>query len=192
MYARDIMTRPAIRVAPSTPVREATALLIQHSFAALPVVNADEEIVGIFTEADALSCVAAEPPDFDCVVEKVMTTPVEVVSLDTDVARIARYMLADRLRCVPVIDEGALVGVISRRDLLRPLVRHDDAVSAHLKGLLLDYTGQRDQWRVEVVGGVATITGEFADEAERRVVSALANTVPGVNRIELRHVVRSP
>lgn len=186
MYASEIMTRPAIRVGPNTPVREATALLIEHGFAALPVVTAEEQVVGIFTEADALrSGFGTESPEFDLPVEKLMTTPAEVVTMNTDVARIARYMLHDRLRCVPVVDEGALVGVISRRDLLRPLVRQDDAIAAQLRALLRDYSGQRDRWRVNVVGGVATVIGDFSDEAERRVVGALAHTVPGVNQVEL-------
>lgn len=192
MYAGEIMSRPAVRVGPSTPVREATALLIEHGFAALPVVDADERVVGIFTEADALrSGLGAERPDLDLPVEKMMTSPVEVVSMKTEVARIVRHMLADRFRCVPVVDEGALVGVISRRDLLRPLVRHDDAIAVQLKALLRDYAGQRDRWTVDVIGGVATISGEFADEAERRVVDALARTVPGVNHAELRLFVRT-
>jgi CBS domain-containing protein len=192
MYAHEIMTRPAIRVGPSTPVREATALLLHHGFAAMPVVNSDDQVVGIFTEADALRCVTAEPPDFERPVDKEMTTPVEVVTMNTEISYLARFMLADRLRCVPVVEDGALVGVISRRDLLRVLVRHDDAVAAQLRALLRDYSGKHDQWRVAVVGGIATISGEFADEAERRVVAALAKTVPGVRGAEIQHIVRSP
>jgi CBS domain-containing protein len=192
MYAREIMSRPAVRVGPNTSVREATALLLQHGFAALPVVNSDEQVVGIFTETDALrGGVSVESPDLDRPVGAVMTSPVEVVTLDTEIAQIARHMLSDRLRCVPVVQEGALVGVISRRDLLRPLVRHDDAIAAQLQGLLRDYSGQPERWSVEVVGGIATISGEFSDEAERRVVDALAKTVPGISGIELVQVVRS-
>lgn len=192
MYAREIMSRPAIRVGPNSSVREATALLLQHGFAALPVVNADEQVVGIFTEADALrGGVAGDSAELDRPVEEVMTSPVEVVTLNTEIAQIARHMLSDRLRCVPVVQEGALVGVISRRDLLRPLVRHDDAIAAQLLALLRDYSGQRDRWTVEVVGGIATISGEFSDEAERRVVDALTKTVPGVTRVELVQEVRN-
>lgn len=186
MYAREIMTRPAIRVGPNTPVREATTLLIEHGFAALPIVDADEQVLGIFTEADALrSGFGDDAPGLDVPVEKLMTTPVEVVTLNTDIAQVARHMLHDRLRCVPVVDEGILVGVISRRDLLRPLLRRDDVTCAQLRALFRDYLGQRDRWAVDVAGGVVTVRGELADEAERRVVTALARTVPGVTRVEL-------
>lgn len=189
MYAREIMSRPAIRVGPHTPVREATALLIEHGFAALPVVSADEQVIGLFTEADALrGGFADETPNLDIPVMDLMTTPVKVATMDTEIAQIARSMLHDRLRCVPVVEEGALVGVISRRDLLRPMVRHDDAIAAQLRALLCDYSGQLDRWTVDVVGGVVTVCGDFSDEAERRVVTALARTVQGVKRVELAQV----
>jgi CBS domain-containing protein len=190
MYAREIMSRPAIRVGPHTPVREATALLIEHGFAALPVVTADEQVIGLFTEGDALrGGFGGESPELDVPVERLMTSPVDVVTMDTDVAHIARSMLHDRLRCVPVVEDGALVGVISRRDVLRPMVRHDDAIAAQLRALLRDYSGHRHRWAVDVVGGVVTIDGDFSDEAERRVVSALARTVTGVKRVDLVQVI---
>ncbi|QWF77998.1 CBS domain-containing protein [Amycolatopsis sp. CA-230715] len=186
MQAHEIMTRPVVRVGPSTPVREAVALLTEHGVAALPVVDADSRVVGVFTESDALRAETTEN-GFDPArrVRERMTTPVEVVSLDTDAREIARRMLGDRLRSVPVVDDGVLVGIVSRRDVLRPLVRGDDSIAARLLALLTDYSGHRDRWSVEVIGGAVTIRGEFHDDAERQVVRALARTVPGVVSIEL-------
>ena len=183
MFAWEIMSKPVVRVAASTPVREAIALLLQHGFAALPVVNADDRVIGIFTEADALR--ADEQHQTTGVVADFMTTPVEVVSMDTDTEQIARRMLADRWRCVPVAEDGVLVGVVSRRDLLRHLVGNDDEVAARLRALLTEYSGDRDRWNVDVSSGVATVTGTFADDAERRVVTALARTAQGVRRVDL-------
>lgn len=182
MLAREIMTRPAVAVSPETPVREATAMLIEHGFAGMPVVNEDDQVVGVFTEADALR---ADFGSAETAVAAVMVKPVEVVSPDTDVTEVARHMLVDRLRCVPVVEEGVLTGVISRRDLLRPLVRHDDAIAAQLHVLLDDYAGHRRRWSVEVAGGVVTVGGGFTDAAERQTVRALVHTVPGVSRVEL-------
>ncbi|HKS46915.1 MAG TPA: CBS domain-containing protein [Amycolatopsis sp.] len=175
------MSKPVVRVGVSTPVREAVAALIEHGFAALPVVDAENRVVGIFTEADALQCGAG----LDGEVGARMTSPVEVVSMSTDVEHIARHMLTDRLRCVPVVEDGVLVGVVSRRDLLRPLIHSDDTTATRLRSLLADYSGRRDRWTVRVSDGVATITGEFDDEAERRVIGLLAKGVPGVVRAEL-------
>ncbi len=187
MKARDIMTRPVIRVAPATPVREAIVLLTEHCVAALPVVGEDDAVLGVFTEADALrSGVAGRGPSPDVLVATVMTAPAETVGLGTDVTEIARRMLGDRLRSIPVVDDdGVLAGIVSRRDMLSPLVRQDDSVASHLNALLTDYCGHRDRWAVSVTGGMVTIRGAFTDEAERRVVTALAKTVHGVVGVEL-------
>jgi CBS domain-containing protein len=187
MRAREIMTRPVIRVGPRTIVREAIALLTEHGVATLPVVNADNKVIGIFTESDALRSGITTDGRLDSnrTVRSVMTTPVEVIGLNTEVAEIARRMLGDRLRSVPVVEEGVLVGIVSRRDMLRPLVRQDDTIASHLNALLADYSGHRDRWAVEVTGGLVTVTGDFTDEAERRVVAALARTVQGVISVDL-------
>ncbi|MDS0134710.1 MULTISPECIES: CBS domain-containing protein [unclassified Amycolatopsis] len=185
MKARDIMTRPVVRVGPATPVREAIVLLTEHCVAALPVVGEDDTVLGVFTEADALrSGLTGAAPDV--LVATKMTTPAETVRLDTDITEIARRMLGDRRRSIPVVDdEGVLVGIVSRRDMLSPLVRQDDSIASHLNALLTDYSGHRDRWAVSVTGGMVTIRGTFTDEAERRVVTALAKTVYGVVGVEL-------
>lgn len=185
MKARDIMTRPVVRVGPATPVREAIVLLTEHCVAALPVVGEDDAVLGVFTEADALrSGITGAAPDV--LVATMMTTPAETVGLDTDITEIARRMLGDRRRSIPVVDDdGVLAGIVSRRDMLSPLVRQDDSVASHLNALLTDYCGHRDRWAVSVTGGMVTIRGTFTDEAERRVVTALAKTVYGVVGVEL-------
>ncbi|MGK3206820.1 CBS domain-containing protein [Amycolatopsis sp. MEPSY49] len=185
MKARDIMTRPVVRVGPATPVREAIVLLTEHCVAALPVVGEDDAVLGVFTEADALrSGITGAAPDV--LVAAMMTTPAETVGLDTDITEIARRMLGDRRRSIPVVDDdGVLAGIVSRRDMLSPLVRQDDSVASHLNALLTDYCGHRDRWAVSVTGGMVTIRGTFTDEAERRVVTALAKTVYGVVGVEL-------
>lgn len=186
MKARDIMTRPVVRVGPGTPVREAIVLLTEHCVAALPVVGAEDAVLGMFTEADALrGGVAGEGPAPHLLVGSMMTTPAETVGLDTDVTEIARRMLGDRLRSIPVVDDGVLVGIVSRRDMLSPLVRQDDSIASHLNALLSDYSGHRDRWTISVTGGMVTVRGTFTDEAERRVVTALAKTVYGVVGVEL-------
>lgn len=186
------MTRPVVSVGPETPLRDGISLLLRHGFAGLPVVDADDRVIGVFTEADALRCGAAGAVGGDATVGGAMTTPVEAVTGDTDVSRVARRLLEDRRRCVPVVHEGVLIGVISRRDLLWRLVREDDSIAAQLRRTLADYSGRGRRWDVDVVGGRATIRGDFSDVAERRVVDVLARTVPGVTDTEVVPVVFEP
>lgn len=182
MRARDVMSCPVVSVDTRTTIREATTILTENGFAAVPVVNDSGQVVGIFSESDALR---ADHGDRDALVTAAMATPVEVVEPTADVATIAERMLAGRLRSLPVVEEGLLIGIVARRDLLRTLVRDDDVIEGGLRRLLDDYSGSRRRWRVEVRDGHVSVSGDFADNAERDVVAALARTVPGVTGVAL-------
>lgn len=184
MRARDVMSRPVISIDTGTSIREATTVLTEHGFAAVPVVDDVGHVVGIFSESDALRADAREAGR-DEPVTSAMASPVEVVAPTAEVATIAERMLTQRLRTVPVVEEGLLIGVVSRRDLLRTLVRDDDVIESNLRHLLDDYAGSRRNWTVEVQHGDVVISGDFADDAERAVVAALGRTIPGVSSVEL-------
>lgn len=181
MRARDIMSRPVLSVDTRATVRDAVTILTEHGFAAVPVVDEADRVVGIFSESDGLR---ADHRVGD-VVTTAMSAPVEVTSPDADVATIAERMLAQRLRSLPVVEEGLLVGIVSRRDLLRTMIRADDVVKANVRALLDQYAGSRRHWAVTVSDGSVTVCGDFADDAERSLVTALTRTVAGVSTVVL-------
>jgi CBS domain-containing protein len=176
------MSRPVVSVDAGTTIREAITILTERGFSSVPVVDDVGHVVGIFSESDALR---ADLGGRDEPVFTAMTSPVEVVAPTAEVGTIAERMLERRLRCVPVVEEGFLIGVVSRRDLLRMLVRDDDVIKGNLRGLLDDYAGSRRHWTVTVARGDVRVSGEFADAAERAVVAALARTVPGVSAVAI-------
>jgi CBS domain-containing protein len=190
MKARDVMSRPVVSVQSETTVADAITILTQKGFGAVPVVDDLGRVIGIFSESDALR--ASTGPPADRVnhraqpVSVTMTTPVEVIGPNADVATVAEQMLSGRLRCVPVVESGILIGVVARRDLLRTMVRDDDVVAANVRALLDDYAGSRRRWTVKITDGAVVIGGEFADQAERAVVTALARTIAGVTTVEVR------
>lgn len=181
MYARDIFSRPVVTVRPRTPLREAVALLTEHGFAALPVVDDADHVIGMLSESDALAADAAQRAES---VDAVMTVPVEVVDPGADTARIAARMLALHVRSMPVVEAGVLVGIVARRDLLRALIRDDAAIESKIRARLDNYAGSRRQWAITVADGRASIRGRFADPIEERTVTALAMTVDGVDKAE--------
>lgn len=197
MRAREVMTADVVAVRPDTSAKDAAELLAERGFAALPVVDAEGRVLGIVAEADVLRGRLPRDPrlhllrdDDDggpppATVDGIMTTEVRTVESGTDVADIARLFVDARLRSIPITDRGRLVGIVSRRDLLRTLLVPDEQLRADLLRLVGDYTGEPDHWDVSVTDGFATIrrTGgapEDAVETEERALRALAHTVSGI------------
>lgn len=183
MRARDIMTSPAITVRPEVPVRGAAALLVSHGFTALPVVDDDKRLIGIVTEADLLrNGYVAEVGG--STVGEVMTSPAVAMDTGAQGAVIARLFVDDRIRCVPIVDGSTVVGVVTRRDLVRVLARTDTTVSAEAQRMLDLYGGGR-KWTVVVRDGEAVVGAENVDEETERVLAALTGSVPGVLRVRV-------
>jgi CBS domain-containing protein len=192
MLVRDVMTSPVISVQPTTPVRGAAALLTERGFTALPVVNADAELVGIVTEADLLrdrvrhdarspllSDELAAGPASDTVGD-VMTTDVFSARPTTDVADLADRMHRLGVRSVPVVGPGhSLVGIVSRRDILRTLTRADVAIATDVRRRLEVYAGP-GRWGVTVRSGVVTLNDPVGDPTEQHVATVMAASVRGV------------
>lgn len=124
MRTGDIMSRPVVRVSPQTPVTEAASVLVEHGFSALPVVEAGR-LVGIATEADLINAripagdAATSATRASSTVGEVMSPDPVSRTSDSDVADVVGEMLDRRLRAIPVVDDGALVGILTRRDVLR-------------------------------------------------------------------------
>jgi CBS domain-containing protein len=118
------MSRPVVRVGPDTPVTEAAQVLVEHGFSALPVVE-DSRVVGIVTEADLVRAripagnAAEAATRASTVVGEVMTRDPVTRTTASDVADVVGEMLDRRLRVIPLVDDGALVGILARRDVLR-------------------------------------------------------------------------
>lgn len=180
MLVRDILTRPAVSVTPDSTVEEAITKLTKYGFALLPVVDDGGLVVGVISESDAIRAISN-----DASVSEVMSVPVEVVGPATDVVELAARMEAKRLRSVPVVELGLLVGMVSRQDLLRSMVDEGCGIASKIRSLLDEYAGSRRQWSIDVNNGIVEISGAFADEAERRLVAALARTVDGVRNVQI-------
>lgn len=120
--ARDIMTDTVIVVREDMVVTDVIKLLLRWHISGLPVVDSEEKLVGIITEHDLMNfAISGEAADTR--VSEVMTTKVETYSPDTLVAEVINNFASHRIRRVPVVDKGKVVGIISRRDILRELNR---------------------------------------------------------------------
>jgi CBS domain-containing protein len=197
MLARDIMTRPVVTFWPETSVRQAAAVLTQKQITAAPVLDKDDELIGMVSEADLIADrFPHDPrtharrdlgaPDGPQTVGEVMTRTVIAMSGFADAADIAEAMLEHDIRSLPIVEGASVVGIVSRRDLLRTLVRDDDMIGAEIIQRLRAYTGERTPWDVTVTDGRVQIYGDVDDQAEAGVVQILARTVPGVTDVQLQ------
>ena len=139
MKVREVMTQPVVTVLTSTNLGRAAHLLTTRGFTALPVVDDDGRLVGIVTEADLIT--DRMPPDprrqywrprqspsASAAVEDVMTTPVESLTPGADAADAVEIMLREHIRCLPIVDGQQVVGIVTRRDLMRSAFAAEERV----------------------------------------------------------------
>ena len=188
MLVHEVMSAPAITVSPQTFTRAALKMLDEYGITAMPVVDADGAIVGVVSEADLVrdeilpdlrshmipvSITDWGPPQR---VGDVMSTHVLAVSSSTDLADAVDLMTSTVVKSLPVVDDGRVVGVVSRRDVVHLLARRDDSIRVELEDLV---RSEGADWVVEVTDGVVHVVGP-ADVHERRIAEVLAGSVPGV------------
>ena len=120
MKVCDIMTGKVITIAPAEPVSAAAKLLRRYNIGALPVVDAHRGLRGIVTDRDIVTrCVALESDPRQTAVAEIMSRGVVTATPFEEVSAAARAMSADRVRRLPVLDAGRVVGMVSLADLAR-------------------------------------------------------------------------
>lgn len=117
-----------VTIAPQAPVAEAVAQLARHGIGALVVSDDGRGIAGVLSERDVVRHLAATGASaLELAVERVMTTEVETCGWETTTDELVMLMTERRFRHVPVVDEGALVGIVSIGDVVR--ARMDDLIA---------------------------------------------------------------
>jgi CBS domain-containing protein len=192
MLAHEIMTTPVVTAAPDMPVTDAIRLLDKHDITALPVLDGNDRLIGIVSEADLLRGRIARDPrsqvqpfqeaidDAEATVAAVMTPGVLAVHESTDTSDIARLMLDTGVKSVPVTRGQRVVGIVSRRDLIRALASDDQQIEDAIHALFTE--ASLTEWSVKVLDGQVRLIGD-GPASEARVAAILARTVAGVGRV---------
>ena len=220
MNARDLMSTELTVVTPEMPVAAVAELLAQRGISGVPVIDANGAPVGMVTEGDLIRRLVGEPrrgpltwflllfsdpaplaqrfaQAHGKTARDVMSKDLVSVVEDAPAERIAELMEQRNVRRVLVLSEGRLVGLVSRADLLRAVLRasqgagptrpepHDDA--AILRGVLAAMREQpwADTFWVypHVAGGVVTLHGFARSGSARDGLRVLAEEVPGVKSV---------
>jgi CBS domain-containing protein len=194
MRIGELMSSPATTVDPGAPITEAGRLLLARGITAVCVVDAGGRLVGLVSRSDLLRHrlvrdprahlrpVAEDDTEPPHTVAEVMTKDVLALPPSADEADAAQLMLDNRIRSLPVVEDGRVVGIVSVTDLLRAAVRGDERIAADVRERLEETTGRPGAWQVQVVDGVVSVAGAASPE-EAKTLHLLAETVPGVVRV---------
>jgi CBS domain-containing protein len=215
MIAKDIMTRSVRMVGPSDDVRAAARIMAEGGVSALPVVDAAQRIVGMVSEGDLmrraelrtakrrswwLELVAAPETlageyvkSHSLKVSDVMSRPVISVSETTPIDEIVSILEQHRIKRVPILANGTVVGVVSRADVLRAFAKQDQTSRADSSDHAIRNTflqrlkGQ--SWApasgisISVWRGAVTLNGVASSDDQRRALTVMAETIPGVTQV---------
>jgi CBS domain-containing protein len=215
MQAKDVMTSPVVSVTPDAPLQSAVSLMLQHRISGLPVVEAGR-LIGILTEGDLLrrsetgtertrprwlefllgpGRLAAEyAHTHGRKVGEVMTREPHTVDEDTALPDIVDLMERCRIKRVPVMRDGQLVGIVTRANLMQalasiartiPAACHNDSTICGKLMAEID----RQPWaprgliNITVKDGCVDLWGAITDEREREALYVLAENTPGVTDV---------
>jgi len=217
MKASEVMTLGVYTMRPDASVHDAARLMVERGVSGVPVVDTAGALVGIVTEGDLLrraeTGTERRRPRWleifvgpgrlasDYVqshgrkVEEIMTRDVVTVSADTPLEDVVGIMERRRIKRVPVVKDGTVVGIVSRANLIQALARlaqeappsrpDDEAMRAQIMAELA-----KQEWaprrliNVIVRGGVAELWGTIFNEKERDAVRVLVENVPGIVKVQ--------
>jgi CBS domain-containing protein len=196
----DLMTRHVVSVRPDTPFKDIVRLLAENEVTALPVVDGGGRIVGVVSEADLLRK-AGDRPRIDGRVplppleawerakaegaraEELMSAPAVCAHPGWNVVEAAQLMEVQGIKRLPVVDDtDRLVGIVSRRDLLRIFLRKDDAIREEIEHDVLQQTVglAPTQVSVAVRGGRVELRGVIETRSLIPIIVRLCGSVDGV------------
>ncbi|QKV90611.1 CBS domain-containing protein [Streptomyces sp. NA02950] len=196
---RDVMTQDVAAVRLHTPYKEIVRILEERRFSALPVLDDEGGLAGVVSEADLLDkAPGARPTGLlglrrgsrkkarkarGLTARALMTAPAVTVPAEANVAEAARTMARRGLKRLPVVDDRErLVGIVSRRDLLRRYLRSDDEIREEI----LRDVFMRVLWAdpahftIDVSDGVVVLSGALEQRSAVPVAVRLTRGVDGV------------
>jgi CBS domain-containing protein len=220
MKASDVMVKNVVTVGPDARVSEVAQLLLSHRISAIPVVGANGEILGIVSEGDLLNRHEAETTHrkswwlellasretmaADYIkshsqhVTDVMTRNVITARPDISVADLASLLETHRIKRVPIVENGKMIGIVSRANLLQSLARQKEHLQPQpgdsvirddiVRKLNSEFWARPSLVCVTVHDGTVDLTGIVDSLAEKKAVGVLAEEAAGVRGVnnELR------
>lgn len=204
MTVRDVMTAPVFSVSPSTPLKEVAHLLVEHRISGVPVVDPDGIPLGVVSEADLLlkegghdvarrrwfgrflgetrETKSRQAKIGAITAGEAMTSPAATIEAGRSTNAAATMMVDRGVNRLPVVEDGVLVGIVSRADLVRAFVRTDEQLAETIRNdvLLRVLWLDPSTFDVRVENGVATVAGRVDRRSMADMIERAIRNVPGV------------
>ncbi|MDF2734524.1 MAG: hypothetical protein K0S97_1147 [Chloroflexota bacterium] len=204
LKVRDVMARQVVTVDPETALKDVAGLLVDRRISGVPVLDAGGAVVGVVSETDLLikeqgaesirhrrmarffgdsSESRRQLAKLTAVTAgEAMTAPAVTIGSYRRVAEAAALMVARKVNRLPVVDDGRLVGIVTRADLVRVFVRSDAELAQTIRDEVLLHILWLDPalFRVAVSDGVATITGRVQRRSTAEMIAPTVSMVPGI------------
>ena len=123
LKAKDIMTQSVFYVKSNAPVHKAMEMLVEHNISGIPVVKDDISLVGIISEKDILKSYADLSDLINRPVSDFMTQPAIFFEENESMLDVCQCLASYDFRRVPVTSSGKLTGIISRRDIIKRMLK---------------------------------------------------------------------
>lgn len=201
----EVMTSDVVTVRQDTPLKEVARVMHERGVSGVPVVDEEGKLVGIVTEADLLSFEEkGKPPRRRSLLEwlidpmrlaeveadvkgaraaDIMTPEVVTVTAGTTVRQASKLLLDRRVKRLPVVDgEDRVIGIVSRHDLLSPLLRADDEIAREVREdvILGAMWIDPSMIRATVEEGVVHLEGRVERRSEKEILTEMIRRVDGV------------
>jgi CBS domain-containing protein len=123
LKAKDIMEQPVIAATPQASLRDVATQLVSNEFSGMPVAAPDGRVVGVITESDIIRALIHGKKLENLTAADVMSRPPITVDVDTPLEDVMKSLEDHRIVRVPVTSENMLIGIISRRDVIRAILQ---------------------------------------------------------------------
>lgn len=202
---RDVMTSNVVIATDATPFKDIVGRMSEHEVSALPIVGADRRLLGIVTEGDLLPKEATDPQASrrrhlfgsrrrlankaaGLLASQLMTTPVSVVGPDASLRDAAGLMQERKVKRLPVVDQdGRVIGIVSRADLLKVFLRPDAEIAEEVDRVVLSRMSlEPGAVNATVRDGVVRLEGLVEQWSMVPLVIGLVKGVEGVVGVEDR------
>ena len=205
MRVRDLMRSDVRTTSPDASLKDVARTLVENRISGMPVCDADGKVVGVISEGDILFKERGRPEQRPAplgtdlkkatarVAGDAMTAPAITIRPSSSATEAARLMIEEGVNRLPVVmQDGRVVGIVTRADLVRAFTRPDAAIATEIQQDILERVlwAEPSTVQITVREGEVEVAGELETSTDVEIFEQLVRKVPGVVSVDSRVTYR--